>query len=580
MKYELKTDNNFSNISDKVLENRNITNLEELKNPSIENVIDKYKLMNICVAVEKLIESISLGKTIGLIWDSDCDGYTSGALMHNYLVTRFPEIKLKDYFHTGKKHGISKDIKLDKDIEVLLVVDAGSNDYKQHEKLKSDNVEVIILDHHEAEKVSENAIVVNNQMSDNYPNKQLSGVGICYKFCKAIDDYCGETGDFTLADNYLDLVAIGNIGDMMDLTSLETRFYANFGIHNIHNKLLKALVKKQEFSVGDTLNFHKVSFYIVPLINALIREGKQSEKLLMAEALMDKDRFVPYKKRGATESIDVHIADECARMMANAKSRQDNKVKKAYEKLERKVFEDCLVEDKVIMIDVTDELENNFTGLVANKLLGTFKRPVILMQENPSKKGEFGGSARGFGIDDFKSICQESNLFTLAEGHANAFGIGFKKENVEKIREYFNEKFKDVVFSRKHIIDLEIKAKDLNPKDIIQVAQLEDIWSKDLSEPLFLIKDIHIKDNEIKLTDSRVKSAYFKLRNLSFKKPYANQVILDELQSKDFSKPHFKPRDLELRVIGKFKLNKVGSKEYPVIEIVDFESEEYEELIF
>ena len=38
---------------------------------------------------------------------------------------------------------------------------------------------VLVIDHHEAEKYSEHACVINNQMCD-YPTKSLSGAGVVY----------------------------------------------------------------------------------------------------------------------------------------------------------------------------------------------------------------------------------------------------------------------------------------------------------------------------------------------------------------------------------------------------------------
>ena len=63
------------------------------------------------------------------------------------------------------------------DFNLLIVPDAGSNDYDAHEMLKGQLIDTIILDHHLADKVSEYAIVINNQLSD-YSNKDFSGVGI------------------------------------------------------------------------------------------------------------------------------------------------------------------------------------------------------------------------------------------------------------------------------------------------------------------------------------------------------------------------------------------------------------------
>ena len=45
----------------------------------------------------------------------------------------------------------------------------------------------MVIDHHEAEKISEFACVINNQLCD-YPTKSLSGVGMVYKFCSYIDE--------------------------------------------------------------------------------------------------------------------------------------------------------------------------------------------------------------------------------------------------------------------------------------------------------------------------------------------------------------------------------------------------------
>lgn len=584
MKYKLITDNEYENIIDKILKNRNITNLEEIKYPSAKNILDRYTLDNIELAVEKLMEAVAERKEIGIIWDCDCDGYCSGALINNYLSIRFKnqDIKLKNYIHEGKQHGLTDDIKLDDNLSLLIVVDGGSNDYDQHKKLKEKGIDIIILDHHEAEKVSENAIVVNNQLC-NYDNKELSGVGICYKFCKVIDDYVGDVPEEggTLADYFLDLVSLGNIADMVSMLNLETRFYATIGMHNINNRMIKALINKQAFTLNGKMNFEKVGFCIAPLINGIIRQGTQKDKELVMEAFMDIEREVPYKKRGSNAVVQVDIADECARLMVNAKNRQDTKVKKALEIVEDKIIKNKLYKDKVMMIDVTEVLDNNLTGLVANKLLGKYKRPILLMQKRKEKdKEEFGGSARGYNVEDFKKVCTDSGLFTLAEGHAGAFGIGFDIEKEDEIRAYFNNYFKDTEFDTGYLIDLEIQGKDIDTRDIISIGELEDIWNRDLKEPLFLIKNLHIKDSDIKMTDSKNKKIYFRYKNISFNKRTNNETILDEMRCKDTSKPHFGDKNLELNIVGRFKIENSKGKEYPSVEIVDFESKEYEELIF
>jgi single-stranded-DNA-specific exonuclease len=79
-------------------------------------------------------------------------------------------------------------------------------------------MDILIIDHHKAPKVSECACVINNQLCD-YPTKSLSGVGMVYKFCCYLD----ELLKVNYANEYLDLVAVGMVADMMDLRDFETK---------------------------------------------------------------------------------------------------------------------------------------------------------------------------------------------------------------------------------------------------------------------------------------------------------------------------------------------------------------------
>ena len=93
-----------------------------------------------------------------------------------------------------------------------------SNDYEQHEELHNRGIDVLVLDHHEAEKYSEYACVINNQMCD-YPTKALSGAGVVYKFCCYMDELLGTS----YADDYVDLATTGIIADVMPLKDFEIR---------------------------------------------------------------------------------------------------------------------------------------------------------------------------------------------------------------------------------------------------------------------------------------------------------------------------------------------------------------------
>lgn len=145
--------------------------------------------------------------------------------------------------HSGKKHGIKLET-VPQNIKLIIAPDSSSNDYEVHKALAERGCDVLVIDHHLADHVSEYACIINNQMCD-YPTKTLSGAGVVYKFCAYLDKLLGV--DY--ADNFLDLAAVGIIADVMELTAYEVRHIISKGLKNIQNPFLKEMVKKQEFKV-------------------------------------------------------------------------------------------------------------------------------------------------------------------------------------------------------------------------------------------------------------------------------------------------------------------------------------------
>ena len=137
--------------------------------------------------------------------DSDCDGYTSSALLLNYIYVMLPTAvdRISYDFHSGKQHGLNMD-KIPAGTSLVVAPDSSSNDYEIHKQLRDSGIDVLVLDHHQADKVSEYACIVNNQLCD-YPNKALSGVGIVYKLCQYLDQLQGTSN----TELFLDILALG-----------------------------------------------------------------------------------------------------------------------------------------------------------------------------------------------------------------------------------------------------------------------------------------------------------------------------------------------------------------------------------
>ena len=111
-------------------------------------------------------------------------------LLINYLNKLFPAYvnnHIKYRVHDSKQHGIILET-IPENIKLVIIPDAGSNQYEEHKILRDKGIDILVIDHHEAEYESTDACVINNQLCD-YPTKSLSGVGMVYKLCCYIDQF-------------------------------------------------------------------------------------------------------------------------------------------------------------------------------------------------------------------------------------------------------------------------------------------------------------------------------------------------------------------------------------------------------
>ena len=151
---------------ERVLTNRGIAleNIEHYLNTTDNDILNPELIDNM-MSGAKMLASHIFNDDMILLWvDSDADGYTSASSLLNYLYCLFPayvQNKIIYKFHPGKEHGIVAD-EIPSNIRLVIAPDSSSNDYEEHKKLKERGIDVLVIDHHEAEKVSDDAVVINN----------------------------------------------------------------------------------------------------------------------------------------------------------------------------------------------------------------------------------------------------------------------------------------------------------------------------------------------------------------------------------------------------------------------------------
>ena len=250
-----------------------------LRDPPKSVLQSPLDLENIREGAHLLKQALQKNGHIVVICDCDVDGMTSASVIWMYIKRLYPEARLDFKIHTAKQHGLSdlidELIEESETLDLILVPDAGSNDEEQHTVLHDCGVPVLCLDHHEVDVQSKNAIIINNQSSPNYKNKQLTGAGIVYQFCRYLDSLYGVN----YADDYIDLVALGLISDMAQMIEPEIAYLVKQGLEKpTKNFLFQSFLDKQSYSIGARMNYISIAFYVTPLINALIRVGTMEEK--------------------------------------------------------------------------------------------------------------------------------------------------------------------------------------------------------------------------------------------------------------------------------------------------------------
>jgi len=548
VKYKIIGQNNYNapNLLFEILDNRGIKDKEKFLNINDNVVTNPLDFKNMGIAVECLLKHLENGSNILIIPDADCDGLTSSSLLFNYIKEVYPSANLLYKNHVKKTHGIMLDDLKDilPTIQLLILPDASSEQFKEHKIIKDMGIDIIILDHHSVKGYSKNAIVVNNQLSKLSTN--LSGVGMTYKFCKALDDELWEDK----ADKYLDLVAVGMIADYMDTRDLEVQYYIQKGLSNIKSPALKALIEAQDFSLKGELNPIAIAFYIAPLINSVYRLGKIEDKDMMFKSFanIDTNKIYIYKPtRGSKKGVEIEesIHQQSARMCVS----YNGKRKRLSDKLIKPVEDQINLDNKIICVKVNKEESEGMSGLLANSLLGKYQKPSIVYSIND--KNEIKGSMRA-NTGDFKDKLQKTGLFVFVAGHQDAAGIQIKEHCLENINEKLNEFFKDETFEKVYSIDFKIPFDEMSFEFIKDICDLKYIYSTNIQEPLIYIENVKVPTQNIKLMGEAKNTIKIESDEVDFIKFKSNEEVYGNMVDwKD---------EVILNIVGRASINEYNGK--------------------
>lgn len=452
--------------------------------------------------------------------------------MTRYLVNFEMGASVVPYINQGKAHGLDYEAPcFHEKFDIVIIVDSIQDDTILYEELLNQGCEVIVLDHHDivpAVLAMQKRIHLVSSMND-YDNPYLCGAGVTLKFCLYLDLLMGTN----YANEYYDLAACGICGDMMNVgpDSLENRYICQKGFSELKNKAIR-LIKGTYPMCSDT-----VAYSIAPLINAANRTNKNWEAL---DLLLSED--------------DDEIA-ELITTLKNCKELQNERVDKIYEQIEQQVKTQ---KDNKVMFFVLEDAEN-ISGLVANKILGEYQRPVIITQKTVNEDGEevYSGSLRATGVEDFSKMVNKTRV-AKAMGHSNAAGFIVSSQNKEKFQEKIEKQLENVEFVQKADADIKLSQKQITSELIVWLQTLNKISGQGFPPVRVLIEDV--TDYEVGYMSNG--------KHTKITTPY---MMFIKWNSRDWEDL---PSDASLSMIGTLDQGPIGRKFYKKMIMSDYKVEE------
>lgn len=556
---------------EQVLVNRGIPydQINHYLNTTDNDILDPRLIPHLDEGAKMLIKHISQNDKVLIQVDSDCDGYTSAALLMNYLYCLFPSFvnnNISYRVHMGKQHGIIPDT-IPEDVKLVIAPDSSSNDYEAHEYLNLSGVDVLVIDHHEADHISEHACIINNQLCD-YPTKSLSGVAMVWKFCCYIDMLLKTDH----AQKFLDLVALGLVADMMDVRDFETRRLIDKGLQQIRNPYFRGAIDKDQFHFTNEITPIGVAFYIAPLINATTRVGTQEEKLMLFESMLDFRGYelVPSTKRGCKGQAETRVEQAC-RNCTNIKSRQTKIRDNSLEKIEQIIVNQNLLSNKILIVQLDDLItDRNLTGLIANQLMSEYQRPVLILNKIENEDGTitWEGSGRGYDksrLKDFRGFLENNKYVMYAEGHANAFGIGIRDEDINAFITSTNSALDGFDFTPIYNVDFIYKSDELTPDEVIDIAGMKSLWGQGVEEAEIAVEGIKVHKDNIRILSPD--------KNPTLKIMLPNGINFMKFRSseEEYNKLYSELGYVTINIVGECERNIWNNKISPQVMIKDYE---------
>jgi len=437
----------ISRVTAQILINRGLDTIEKADrflNITLKDTYDPFLMYGMDKAIDRILLAFERKEPVLIHGDYDVDGVTSTAILYSIL----SQIDIPVYYYIPNRlmegYGLGEEgiqYALRVGAKLMITVDCGINAIAEVEKLKQNNIDVIITDHHMPGDILPDAVaIVNpNQPECTYPFKDLAGVGVCFKFLHALLKKAREL-KISAFDNVdlrdqLDLVSLGTIADMMPLVD-ENRIFVQYGLRKLSttDKIgIRKLKEKSGIQFETSLKTYHVSFFIAPRINSI---GRLKDAALGVKLLITNDE---------------EEADNLAAIIEENNRHRQQLEETVFKQAKEYIENNPDIKNRKIIIVAKENWPIGIVSIVASRLTREYNKPAIVLS---IEEGVGKGSARSINSINLLEWLKRCQAMLLEfGGHSYAAGLSIRQDQLESFITKINA-----------IADQEINKDDLLPE--------------------------------------------------------------------------------------------------------------------
>jgi len=491
----------LSLLQAQLLINRRITDKAEARafcSPRMTGLLDPLLLPDMDRALALILPAIEKRRNITIYGDYDADGLTATALLLNF----FAELGLPVAYYIPNRlfedyglHPAAVEKLAQAGAELIITVDCGTSNQQAIMLAEQKGIQVVVTDHHKLPRdLNPLCPIVNPQrLEQASPFKDLAGVGLAFFLAVALRAALREKGRFQNRPepdlrNYLDLVALGTVADLVPLVG-QNRILVKNGLERMPASCWPGLMALQECAELEptAVTAYDLAFKLGPRLNAAGRMGTAITGL---------------KTLTAPNAI---AARDLARELNTLNIQRQAIEKKIVQQIEALINDHPDWAQQKAWVLAKEGWHQGVLGVVASKIMDKYHRPTLILN---IQDGVAKGSGRSLdGFDLFQALSSVQHLLLRFGGHYHAAGLALSTLHLEELtgalQALAQEQIKPETLRPQIRVDAAIGLEELTRETMRQILDLAPFGTNN-PEPVFLCEAVEIVEARI-LADKHLK---------------------------------------------------------------------------